>query len=275
MDPNRQPGYRQRMKSFSGLVAAIVPPSMLIAAARRLLKFAGIGYGGIVAKSGEIDAMATALRHSGFKGDAPMFFDVGANVGEWSLAVLDRWPGANLHLFEPSADHLTEIRNAVSGQSNIVVNDCALGNEAGTAKLYKNEAVTGLASMTKRDLDHLGISMDLVEDIRIDTLDAYCSSQKIDHIDFLKIDVEGHELDVLQGAEAMLDAGSIGAIQFEFGGCNVDTRTYFRDFHKYLGGYGFEFFIIGPGGRLNPIGPYREIMEQFSTTNYVALRKIQ
>ena len=260
------------MKSFSGMIASIIPPALLIAAARRFLKLAGVGQGGIVAKSGELDAMATALARSGNSGGTAVFFDVGANIGEWSLAVVERWPDAELHLFEPSVDHMSKLAAAMKGHAHTVLNDCALGTESGTATLYKDASITGLASMTRRDLGHLGIAMEITETIRVDTIDAYCKARQIKHIDYLKIDVEGHELDVLNGAKSMLGNQAIRAIQFEFGGCNIDTRTYFRDFYGLLTGHGFELFVIAPGGRLNPVGPYREFLEQFSTTNYVAIR---
>lgn len=261
------------MRLISSIIGALVPSLALIAVARRLLKLAGIGQGGIVAKSGEIEAMAAALERSARGRDRPVFFDVGANIGEWSTAVLARWADSELHLFEPSQNHLALLREALTGRDNAFINDCALGMEQGKATLFKNDDVTGLASMTRRDLGHLGIEMDITENIRVDTIDGYCKAHGIEHIDYLKIDVEGHELDVLKGAHGMLGADAIDTIQFEFGGCNIDTRTYFRDFHTLLGRIGFEFFVIGPGGRLNPVGPYREFLEQFSTTNFVAVRK--
>ena len=47
-------------------------------------------------------------------------------------------------------------------------------------------------------------------------------------IDFFKIDVEGHEMDVLKGIGDKIS--NIKLIQFEFGGCNIDTRCFFQDF---------------------------------------------
>lgn len=49
--------------------------------------------------------------------------------------------------------------------------------------------------------------------------------------------VEGHELDVLAGAEEALK--SVQLVQFEFGGCNIDTRTYFQDFFYFFQQHGF------------------------------------
>jgi hypothetical protein len=84
------------------------------------------------------------------------------------------------------------------------------------------------------------------------------------------MDVEGHELDVLQGAELALS--NIEIIQFEFGGCNIDTRTFLQDFWYLLSERGYELFRLTPRG-IKKITKYTENDEVFSTTNFVAVRK--
>jgi FkbM family methyltransferase len=261
------------MSVFDTVIAAILPSGLALALARRLMKSAGLGHGGIVAKSGEMKAAAAALSRAGVQTKTPLLFDVGGNIGEWSLAAKQMWPSSKIHLFEPSASHLEKLGPAFAGLDGITVNPVALGAEAGEASLYKDTEITGLASMTKRDLGHIGLSMDLRETILVDTLDQYCARHGIAAIDMLKIDVEGHELDVLKGGVTMLDQRKIAAVQFEFGGCNVDTRTFFRDFFDFFDRRGYALFIIGPGGQLNPVRRYREFNEQFSTTNYIAIRR--
>lgn len=83
----------------------------------------------------------------------------------------------------------------------------------------------------------------------------------------MKIDIEGLELAALRGFGAALDATSV--LQFEFGGCNIDTRSYFRDFWTLFQRRGFTLYRITPFG-LDRIARYRESDEFFSTTNYVA-----
>ncbi|MDP2120199.1 MAG: FkbM family methyltransferase [Hoeflea sp.] len=260
------------MSAIDTVLAALIPSSLALSLARRLMKSAGLGHGGIVARSGEMKAAAAALARAGIRTRDPVLFDVGGNVGEWTLAAKRTWPSARVHVFEPSASHLETLRPALASLEHVTVNPVALGAEAGQATLYKDADITGLASMTKRDLAHVGLSMDLSEAIEVDTLDAYCARHGITSIDMLKIDVEGHELDVLKGAAAMLDQRSVAVVQFEFGGCNVDTRTFFRDFYDFFDARGYRLFIAGPGGRLTPVRRYREFNEQFLTTNYIAIR---
>lgn len=87
----------------------------------------------------------------------------------------------------------------------------------------------------------------------------------------MKLDVEGHELAVLKGGKQMLDDGKIHVIQFEFGGCNIDSRTYFQDFF-YLLSPGFRIYRIVKDG-LFPIEEYSEDLEVFKTTNYLCISK--
>ena len=58
--------------------------------------------------------------------------------------------------------------------------------------------------------------------------------KKIDDIDFIKIDVEGHELAVLQGAVNMINQNRIKVIQFEFNVANILSRVFLKDFYDLL-----------------------------------------
>ena len=88
-------------------------------------------------------------------------------------------------------------------------------------------------------------------------------------MNFCKIDIEGHELTVLQSIKKNYEKFSL--IQFEFGGCNIDSRTYFQDFW-YLLKDNFDIYRIGPSGPIL-IEKYREIDESFVMTNYLAVNK--
>jgi hypothetical protein len=63
-------------------------------------------------------------------------------------------------------------------------------------------------------------------------------------------------------------------LTFEFGGCNIDSRTYFQDFWYLLQDYGLRYFYrITPMGLLVYLPQYDEIDEQFRTTNYLVCRE--
>lgn len=105
----------------------------------------------------------------------------------------------------------------------------------------------------------------------IATIAGYCQANNIERIDFLKIDVEGHELAVFKGMRRMLEQGRVDAVQFEYGGANLDARVYLCDIWNFLAPFGLRFFKIFPDG-LQPVVQYRQSMETFKYGNYLAKR---
>jgi FkbM family methyltransferase len=182
--------------------------------------------------------------------------------------LLSRYPRAEFYLFEPSSSNADILHQKFDAYSNIKIYVKAVSDTTGTAKLFTNEEGSGLASLTKRNLEHFGIEMHIensIETIRLgEFLNNTLPSQKIDYI---KIDIEGHELDALNGiGERIRD---VKLIQFEFGGCNIDTRTFFQDFWYFFANNNFRIYRITPTG-CHLIPAYSELEESFLTTNYIA-----
>jgi FkbM family methyltransferase len=197
-------------------------------------------------------------------------FDVGAHRGEWTRELLRQAPGiAEVHCFEPSASHWPEI--AAIGDPRVRLVQAAVADSVGEAVLYSTEPGSVLASLTARDLSHMGLTFEHTERVRTLTLDSYLQSGAIERVDYLKLDVEGHELAALRGADAALRRKAINALSFEFGGCNIDTRVFFRDFWKLLTGHGYSLYRLAPRRRLWPVESYSEEAESFLFANYVAL----
>ncbi len=156
---------------------------------------------------------------------------------------------------------------------NVVrLNNLALGNQPGQRTLFYDASGSGLASLTKRRLDHFGIQFDRSETVDLDTLDHYCQTHHIERVHLLKLDVEGHELEVLAGTESMFSKRAIDLVAFEFGGCNIDTRTFVQDFFYFFRDQQMTLYRIAPSGFLRPMPDYREAYEQFRTTNFVAIK---
>jgi FkbM family methyltransferase len=230
----------------------------------------GIGSGSSVQLSGE-QAIFAILRQR----FSPPYciFDVGANQGQF-LGLALRHAAArdfSIHCFEPGCEAFKSLRESALGDDRIKLSNIALGRECGQGKLHFDCAGSGLASLTKRKLDHYGIDFSNSQPVTIGTIDTYCAANMIGHISLLKIDVEGHELDALHGARKMFDDRSIDVVSFEFGGCNIDTRTFFRDFWYFFQEAKMKIRRITPSGYLHPIESYKEIYEQFRTTNFIAI----
>jgi FkbM family methyltransferase len=189
--------------------------------------------------------------------EMPVVFDVGANEGQFTDMIDAELPDASVHLFEPQATLLPTLEEKYGNDPHRTVNGYALADDDAETTLHYDERGSSLASMSERDLDHVDITFDKTEAVQTRTLDGYCDEHDIDWIDYLKIDVEGHELDVLDGAAGMIEAGAIGYITFEFGGSNVDTRTFFRDYYTFFEERGYDVYRILPGADLYELRQYR------------------
>lgn len=224
----------------------------------------GMGYGlDSPSTSGEL-AFLDRLAH------VPMdvIIDAGANRGVWAAEARRRWPAAEIHAFEPAAETFAMLRASVG--DCVVCCNAALGDTAGTAVLHHVPGLDGLASLHHRDLASHGMEMSRSETVNVLRLDDYCSASGIARVDLLKMDVEGHELSVLSGASSLLAEGRIERIQFEFGGSNIDSRSYLRDFVRLLEG-DFHLSRIVTDGQVPLV--YNEQMEIFVTTNFIAERR--
>jgi FkbM family methyltransferase len=234
----------------------------------------GIGPGANPDESGE-KILIHLLRKRASMDHALCIFDVGANTGQFINLMEKGMNGVSLqiHAFEPSCYSYQKLEENTKEYGNATLNNFGLGECAGEFTLYSDKSGSGLASLTKRRLDHFGLEFNCSETVEIDTLDDYCRRRSIQGIDLLKLDVEGHELDVLRGGECMLNQRRIRMVSFEFGGCHLDSRTFFQDFFYFFKEHHMDgIFRITPSGFLMPIKKYKENYEQFRPTNFVVFR---
>lgn len=149
--------------------------------------------------TGRWDAQATQLLASALPMRGTMF-DVGANVGLASLAVGAKCHGrqVTIHAFEPSTDNLVQLRRNASANEwlDLRVNPCAVGAAAGEVTLTHG-AESGHHHVGGRN----GASG---ETVRMITLDDYALENEVTTVHALKLDVEGHEVEVLGGATRLL-----------------------------------------------------------------------
>lgn len=237
------------------------------------------GGGGLIQDSGEVWALQNVVRPALAGVDTPVVFDVGANVGDYSLLIRRELPQAKILAFEPAAATYQQLRQELSQSArhseitpyNFGFSDADRSLELFSYAIEGNE-VSLLASVDRR-LPTQNVSVDVQhsEEIHVRTLDRFCAAESITRIDLLKLDVEGHELAVLRGAREMLGRGAIRIIQFEFGPANIYSRTFFYDFWTLLS-EAFDIFRIVPNG-VASIAYYGEHREIFLTTNYLAVQK--
>jgi len=232
----------------------------------RLAAYAqGKGYGAATMKQ-EVRLLQSLLRTQ-----PELAIDVGGNIGNYTAELRKVHPTLEIHTFEPSATNIEKLRRRFKEDKLIKLVPYALSDSVGSATLFSNEPGSGLSSLTQRKLDHFGITFDTEEKIKTIRFEDYWKHElQSRKLDMVKIDIEGHELIALNGFGGAL--GATKALQFEFGGCNIDTATYFRDFWHYFKSNNFDIYRITPFGS-EKIASYRESDEFFSTTNYIAVNR--
>jgi FkbM family methyltransferase len=203
--------------------------------------------------------------------DRPIIFDVGANEGHWSAVVHAAAPCAIVHAFEPN-NHLAE--RAARLNPGATVNCLALGSETGVVTLYDYADVDGSshASVVPGVIDRIHGGNVRGSTVPVVTIDRYCEERAIARIDYLKIDVEGYEYEVLRGAKRMIARG-IDVIQFEFNEMNVMSRRFLSDFVDLLGPRYDLHRLLPDGGlmRLSDAAVWHR--EQFAFQNIVAAHR--
>lgn len=206
------------------------------------------------------------------KKTTPVVFDVGANKGDYSLEILSVFKSnVNLYCFEPSKKTFDLLKSNLSGYENVKMYNLGLGKSNETAILYSNENASGMSSIFNRRLDHFDSKLENKEEIKLERIDSFCRNNNINHIHLLKLDVEGNEMNILKGAENLIRSNSIDFIQFEFGACNIDSKTFFQDFFYFLNPR-YKIYRILKNG-LVLINRYETTLEVFLTTNFLAVSR--
>ena len=237
------------------------------------LSLMGLNFGGgdNVGNSGEKNVIPY-LRRYVKSGAKPVIFDVGANAGIYACEVISVFGNdAHIYCFEPLKKAFAILNKSLESRPNVRTYNFGLGEKEGAATIYANEPASPLASCFNRNIAHLGVDMKHAEEISIRRLDLFCAEKEITHINLLKIDVEGGELGVLKGAGRLIGSEMIDLIQFEFGICNIDSRTFFKDFFFMLNPYYSIHRILKDG--FEPVDNYSERDEIFLTTNYLAVAR--
>lgn len=143
-----------------------------------------------------------------------IFFDVGANVGQSALSYTKKFPAAQIYSFEPAPESFLQLQQHTAHCPRVRCFRLALAAKTGSGQL--------LASGTST-MNRLAPASPAAPDsqrtipVELQTLDAFCDTEKIQAIHYLKIDTEGGDLDVLRGAETMLAAQRIDLVEVEAG----------------------------------------------------------
>ena len=166
-----------------------------------------------------------------------------------------------VHYFDPNLLFIEELKTKKNRNKNSYFNAFGLHNKTTTLYYYPR-----YQSLFDRIIS-CSISDDQNKiEVNVKNGKEYLLENNITDIDFLKIDTEGNELNVLGGFEELLNR--IKIIQFEYGGTYLDSNIRLNDVVEYLKKYNFNnFYYIMPNG-LKPINDY---VDHYGYSNIIAI----
>lgn len=206
--------------------------------------------------------------------DGKVIFDVGANVGDWSLIASKIAPHSPIYAFEPHPKIFEVLQKKVQNR-HVQCFPFAISNEEKEVTLFvwgdgRDIEKSGLNGLYYRPVLKKLLKKNCFEiPVEAITISQFCKTHNISRIHLLKIDTEGSEADVIVGAREMLEKKAIDMVQFEYGGTYKDSKVQLVDlFHEFTS-LGYEIFRITPK-KLKRIEAWDDCLENYQYSNYVA-----
>lgn len=167
----------------------------------------------------------------------PVIFDIGAADGGVAKVYRELFPQAYIHCFEPFPQAFEGLKRQLGEAPRTICVGQAVAASVGTAALNANasSATNSLLSTDARSAEYWGTGiLDTTAQVQVatTTVDHYCEQAQVSRIDILKIDVQGAEWGVLQGAKGMLQQRRVGLIYTELIVC--PTYVGQHALHEYL-----------------------------------------
>jgi FkbM family methyltransferase len=184
-------------------------------------------------------------------GNLGTIIDVGANQGQFALATTRQYPDAKVISFEPVPEVFQKLRSNVGGKGNISIHNLALGAESGTIDFYVNNhshASSALVISDRQKTEIPETSNTVKTQVRVEKLSDFLNVRQLKGPILLKLDVQGYEKNVLEGALSALPA--IDFLVFEASFVHMyQGEPLFDEMHSFLKQNGFE--LVSPVGYLS------------------------
>jgi FkbM family methyltransferase len=169
--------------------------------------------------------------------------DVGANVGQFAVACAKIFPGVTVHSFEPLPGCVERLKRNVARLGDVHVYPLALGAEGGEVTMHVNShshssSILALGERHRRAFPGAR-EVDAIK-VNISTLDLQMKSMSLERPVLLKLDVQGYEPQVLEGATETLNKVDYVLLEASFRPMYEGERT-FMDIAKTMQDHGFEF----------------------------------
>jgi FkbM family methyltransferase len=226
-----------------------------------------------ITTNGELHVQASVLDL--YDHECPLIvLDIGANVGDWAQPLLDevhrrRLTNLELHAFEPVPETFTVLSNRLQQhplQRHLHLACTAVSSRQGTAQMSIYQRLGGTNSLYADPLmpEETNVSVETT------TVDAYCAANEIRTIHLMKSDTEGHDMEVLRGAERLFDEERIMVCQFEYNHRWVFARHYLKDVFDFVAKGPYKVCKITPQ-RVEVYSAWHPELERFFESNWLLL----
>jgi FkbM family methyltransferase len=170
-------------------------------------------------------------------------FDVGANLGQSTAGFLRRFPASTIYCFEPVEDTFRQLQSAFCANDRVSCFRLAMSSSKGAGKMVLDET-PDMRYLAKPSSAGEAAPATGLEDVETETVDGFCGDRGIDHIDFLKIDTEGHDLEVLKGTGRLLAEQCVDVVEAE-AGMNIENERHigFADLDRFM--QERDYFLFG------------------------------
>ena len=169
--------------------------------------------------------------------------DVGANLGQFTIASVKTWPQAKVYSFEPLPAAYRKMESYTLGMDRVEKMQKAIGDKQGTADFHISNfdlasSILPLGSEHKKAFPT--IQETEVVKVQVDTLDNCFENKNITRPCLLKVDVQGYEANVLKGAEGLLHQVDYVLLETSFKPL-YDGEETFKEINDRMESMGFKF----------------------------------
>lgn len=242
---------------------------------RRIYMMARHDFNNRLTTNGEIRLQHEVLTLLHNRSIEPVIFDVGANIGDWTLSLIeqaravDRVGALAVHAFEPfppTFQTLSRRLREYTDDRTVRCNELALSSEDGEASMF------GAPDLETSSL-HGGNESSQYDRVKVtrQKADTYSERNGIREVHLLKCDAEGHDFEVIKGAACLLETRNVWFLQFEYNNRWVYSRHYLKDVFDFVADRGYKVSKVTPSG-LEVYERWHPELERFFEGNYALIR---
>jgi FkbM family methyltransferase len=181
-------------------------------------------------------------------GGAPVIFDIGGNIGTWTLLATAILPNSTVHAFEPLQVHIDGFKKNTAQLRNIYLHEYCVGNtdQEGTINISSFSDSSSLLNATPLEYNEYQIVKINEEKVQIKRLESLIEKSILPVPDIIKLDIQGYELEALKGLGKYLEF-----VKYII--CEVSFQSYyyqqplFLDVANYLEQFEFNILAFGNG----------------------------